>query len=91
MNTKTQYPGLLNDEELAALSACQRGVKKVAEMAARINTMNVEHGLGLPSLQVTSAGALWHAIEGKVFHHELDESKLRRNLGAAMKIEAVAA
>jgi hypothetical protein len=91
VSRETQYPGLLSDDQLRALAACQKGVLKVAELALRINTMNADHKLGLPSLQVPSTGAVYHAIEGKVFYHELDESRLRRHLGAAMKQEAVTA
>ena len=84
------FPGLLNDEQLAALDRIHKGVKKLAEAAMRLNTIKEDARLSLPSIRTTAyeAGYLQHAVECALFDHELAEAKLRRAAGAGPLREA---
>lgn len=77
-------PDLLTDTQVQALCSIQQGLKKTAELAQRINTLTVEHSLHIPSLTLAAheTGRLMHAVEGKLFAHDLAMAKLRRAAGA---------
>lgn len=76
-----QYPGLLDDQQLIALDRLQKGARKLAEAAMRLNSITVDAHLPLPSIRMTAyeTGVLLYAIECLQFEHDLADSKLRRD------------
>ena len=78
------FSGLLNDEQLAAVASVQKGVRKMAEFAQRINTMIVENKLAikpLPTVQY-EAGRVLHEIDEVLFDNDSAMNQLRRAAGA---------
>lgn len=76
------FPDMKTDQQVSALQSIQKGLLKISELVQRINTINVENNLNLPALEVPMIGMVYHAADGVLFDHELDEAKLRRQIGA---------
>lgn len=82
MSLRTEYPHMLNDDQVRALASIQKGLAKMAELASRISTMNADHQLGLRPLACPDIGMVHQQVERRIFDHELDEGRFRRHLGA---------
>lgn len=82
---QTKYPGLLSEQQLAAIARAQQFLPKLAKSMADLNTILVNdqrlpvHPLALPQYE---AGRLLHELEELVFNHDLAMAKWRRDVAA---------
>lgn len=83
-SSENEFPALLNDEQLAAVASVQKGVRKMAQIAQRINTMLVEHNLSARPLTLVQheAGRVWHELDDVLFDSASAMNQLRRAAGA---------